>query len=531
MFALHRIRYRSRALVALLPILGLTCLLIYGVPVGERTIWELTKEVALVDNAILRTELLAGKKRQVAIELATGKSRILPGADEFRFLSYYRYENSRGDIIRLPGSSLWTSLWKNEWRWTSGLIHVYAEDKNGTRISDYLIRGYPDLVGDHHLVQVIDLELEIRDLRSITEVKIQQIREPYDRVLSAIQGTSRFIRQIHAPEGEFIELYEIMGGEAKLLNTWVAPRQWRTFEGKIYGLLNSEKPTSQFVLEVRDSSGQLLENISLPPTYNSATHNARLHGGLVQLFELSSERYTYFDLETQQILRIPADLNFPRYTAANQINFVGTCEDNKLQPPWRWHTYSRDTQASGEIVLPGPSWGLAYTESGNRLLTSLSYGFSVIEASPDGSQILRIHSPYAWASWLMPTTSLLFLVWSTYWVRCSICDGGQAWLDAALITSLLAIAIWLRGTYVPSTKLLMVYNTCIWGAAIAVASACFVVGPGRLSIRFVAVAATFYWGILLNFQALELFDPTQAVLTEIYIALSVGLVCCILRFI
>lgn len=500
------IRHRLPAALAFLPIAVMAWLLIYKVPVGRRPSWHSRRVVALDGNQVVRSERLNWVKRRVAIDLQSGKSSILPRKPWDDYESYLKHVNSRGERI-----------WLRKARRNPIDYEVHVEDADGNLKIDQplTLLGRPILVGGEYLVASSYAKVEIRDLRNIDAVSFTSMTPTTDTTIEPIEGYARFVRRVTKLARDTVELYEIVDSKAQLLSSWEVEANTgiSCYRGKIYSWKRTPLRTNTLtplvslaasapgIVEVRNASGSVLESIQLPNSIGPARNRVSLRGDTAQFLDTASGRIRYFDLQFQREVPLPAGcvtcLHKP-IQGDRYRYFLGTYDlaTDHFKQPYRWVTYDR---TSGKIVsdidIGSPFCDFRNASTGNFLLVSAASGYSIIEVSEDGSEIVRTHAPYAWAGWMMPLTALLFAAWSTYWVRCSIQDGGWTWIDCLLIGGLPLVSIWQRMHAVESHLLMLIHEVGLYVGVLSLATAWLVFGRTRASLRFLVVAVLVSLGL------------------------------------
>lgn len=513
------VRHRLPAVIALLPICAMAWLLIFHVPVGRRSHLRYISEATLEGNSVVRTERLKWIPRRVAIDLESGKSTILPRKTELYSYAtylqaiYYTYServNSRGDVARL----------RQERNSQQGEILVHVQDADGSvRVDNQSVRcaDMPILVGDDYLVSSDNLQLEIRDLRNINNLVTHSISPSANDDLQAIDGYSRFVRHAssNSSTAERVELYEVIDARPRLLTSWPVEPNMHSIsrQGKIYNwkpvspvqspgaLVTAPQPPAQPTVEVRDASGHITKSIELPKPFIFGTGLLGFRRDIVLLVDYTANSIRYYDPLYEREIKLPKGCTLTVRDSAfdnGKLHFSGTYDltTDQYVEPCRFVTYNRKSgQIETDLHLDAPFNYFTELDSGNPLLISSAYGYSVMEVSEDGSEIVRTHAPYAWAGWMMPLTALLFAAWSTYWVRCSIQDGGWTWIDCLLIGGLPLVCIWQRMHAVESHLLMLIYEVGLYVGVLSLVTAWLVFGRTRASLRFLVVAVLVSLGL------------------------------------
>ncbi|GAB5402882.1 MAG: hypothetical protein Aurels2KO_11130 [Aureliella sp.] len=497
---ISNLRHRLPAVLLLIPISAMAWLLIFQVQAGRRATWRLTDEVTLEGSSVVRTERLSWRKRRLAIDLTTGDTTESAYRSATDYTNAYTRWNSRSDTIRLARAPAHT------------VVHV--EDRLGNVIADTRIDGRFSLIGDEFLVGVVDKQFAIRNIRSVENAVISPTEfQDFSNVeIAPVDGFDRFIRRARVGNGTLLELYEIANSEARMISSWPAENEnVVSCSGKIYNWkrladirfaapATTNKPEPDWTIDVHDASGRILDPIDLPSPFNSGANKCKIIQNTVRFVDSVSNSVRYFDLERQQEIRLPAGC-INGYTSPwdkSLTHFIGTYDltTDRFKPPFILVTYDHNSrQLTSNLEIGAPFSVLGPSKSGNLLLASSAYGYSVIEVGPDGREVIQTHAPYAWAGWVMPLTALLFIAWAVYWVRCSIRDAGWAWIDCLLIGGFPLVCVWLRSLYVESAPLILVYQLGIYIGLLSTATIWLAMGQTRASLRFLVVAIIICLGI------------------------------------
>lgn len=438
-------------------------------------------------------------------------------------------------------------------RETGYVVPVQIVGKSGETEVPSIFTKAPVLVGDDYLVVNADWSIKISDIHDPGNPHFTKCSDgtsgsfvELDPSIVPIPGQSRFIRYVDTMTTRTAELYEIVDARANLLDRWqvATKRDVSSGDGVIYSwppadpAVDSSQPITSVVasteslVEVRTSSGQLVDSVRLPETYGGAGI-LRFIGSVVQLFDQKGLTVRYFDLRSQREIQVPKNclLEPPNtFVDDGKLYFRSSFDFGVDQhvAPFRWLVYDRKSGVvQSTVALDGPFACLRQFTPARHVLVSSACGFSVTEVSADGDHI-GTHAPYAWAGWMMPLTALLYIGWALLWVHASIRDGGWAWVDCLLIGLLPTGCMALRFISVEADGLLIFYLTALLVGCLSVAAAWLALGGTRISLRYVPFALM--CGILIRVVAKFLEgEPITllvvgTVLTSGFATVAVGLV-------
>ncbi len=333
---------------------------------------------------------------------------------------------------------------------------------------------------------------------------------------------NHFGRMRKVGETSELDLFEVLpDGEVTKIKTWAFVRK-KDFV--VPGLGSPDSSSRQRVIsfrdriyspsaianeiEVRTVSGEWISSFSVPGL-DLATGNWDWHqnGNFISWEEKNGE-FSYFDIEKQVPLNLPTSVALTSFQAGlaivghnDLILLPGFADATTLVP--QILIASRST---GQIVAQWPqrpSRNYSLIENGNEsqiLESGYEWGLSFVKCNIFDGTVVEAHYPlWHWFVWTL-LTAIAVIAWSIAWLFYSARNGGVAWMDIALVsTVLIGVAAWrLYSASQPYSisRLPYEYGGGVFAGLMAVA--CMqVAGAKRSIIKITAVCVVFALGHLL----------------------------------
>ncbi len=351
---------------------------------------------------------------------------------------------------------------------------------------------------DHEQVYVVDLALERKVAKTFSFPCDQKEFLGRDQI-----GNSRFGRARKVGVARELDLFEVTSeGAVFKVKSWPVGSKpafvplgthgdfhessWvHNFRNKVYSLSASTNE-----IEVRTENGELISSLSVPGL-DLATGNWDWHRNFI-CWEAKKGELSYFDIEKKVALDLPASVvadSFYKTAASvgnNDLMLLPAYIDSTTLVPQlliasRW---------TGQIVKKWPQLpNRIYTliEDGDQSLlleSGYEWGLSLVKRRISDGTVIDAHYPLRqWIVWI-GLAATATIAWAIAWLFYSARNGGIAWIDIALVSSVLVgIAVWrlyFSGQPYASSRLPYEYGGGIFAGLMAVV--CMQVACAKKSI-------------------------------------------------